>query len=431
MENVKKHDFGTKLLNELMVDIIGALIPGVLFIIVVFLSVILPLFVYYDGSPVLESILGESGFWWVLLIVCIFFAYVVGHIFYRADIAEPDKLDVQKQVIKVVNDVKKDITSSACRYEETEKKYRRLLAVEIKILEKRIDDPIEGKQWTTFNKYLKSRCVYAVNSLSSKGGNLVKNEDIFCVLFPEDITMNGDLRLSEDSNKVIEEYKCYFKFMENEFPLNLQYAVIYYCILHNQMDIGCATSKRCDFPYTNYYKYLLKRDLTALLKHVDWHTVAGRSKNKINALKIKIQVFANEAYALINKNESHIRMSSSTWHLSNLLKIVTAMSTTVFFILLLEQSQWGSNRVENVYYIAVLCPLLMLFLVLYVRRSIVRYIHYQRMREIQYTLQIYDQFKDIIDYRRNLYSGKIIPKSESDSDRKDCEVKVDAKIFQL
>lgn len=93
METVKKHDFGTKLLNELMVDIIGALIPGVLFIIVVFLSVILPLFVYYDGSPVLESILGESGFWWILLIVCIFFAYVVGHIFYRADIAEPDKLD--------------------------------------------------------------------------------------------------------------------------------------------------------------------------------------------------------------------------------------------------------------------------------------------------------------------------------------------------
>lgn len=53
------------------------------------------------------------------------------------------------------------------------------------------------------------------------------------------------------------------------------------------------------------------------------------------------------------------------------------------------------------------------------------------MREIQYTLQIYDQFKDIIDYRRNLYSGKIIPKNVSDSDRKDCEVKVDAKIFQL
>lgn len=51
-------------------------------------------------------------------------------------------MDVQKQVIKVGNDVKKDITSSACRYEETEKKYTRLLTVEIKILEKRIDDPI-------------------------------------------------------------------------------------------------------------------------------------------------------------------------------------------------------------------------------------------------------------------------------------------------
>lgn len=108
------------------------------------------------------------------------------------------------------------------------------------------------------------------------------------------------------------------------------------------------------------------------------------------------------------------------------------MSTVVFFLLLLERIlKDGQYCVGNIYYIAVLCPLLMLLWVLYVRYSITRYIHYQRMREIQYTLHIYDQFKDIIEYRRNLYSGKIVPERESVSVRKDCEVKVDAKIVQL
>ena len=39
----KKHsDIGTKLMNELMVDIIGAVIPGLLFIVVVIISIAIP-----------------------------------------------------------------------------------------------------------------------------------------------------------------------------------------------------------------------------------------------------------------------------------------------------------------------------------------------------------------------------------------------------
>lgn len=37
---------------------------------------------------------------------------------------------------------------------------------------------------------------------------------------------------------------------------------------------------------------------------------------------------------------------------------------------------------------------------LYIRYKIPRYIHYQRLREIQYTLQIYDQYIDIIEFRK-------------------------------
>ena len=36
----------------------------------------------------------------------------------------------------------------------------------------------------------------------------------------------------------------------------------------------------------------------------------------------------------------------------------------------------------------------------YIIYKIPQYIHYQRLREIQYTLQIYDQYKDIIEFRK-------------------------------
>lgn len=180
--------------------------------------------------------------------------------------------------------------------------------------------------------------------------------------------------------------------------------LIFYCILHCQMDIGCATSGRCDFPYTNYYKYLLKRNMGELLEHVNWFTIEDRSKNRINSLKIKIKIFANEVYALINKNESHIRMSSSTWHITKVLLVVTGVSFFVFFakaFIMIKDSGIWANITQ---YIAFVLPLSMLLLVAYIRSSVVKYIHYQRMREIQYTLQIYHQFKSIIDFRQQLYS---------------------------
>lgn len=436
MENSKKHDLGTKLLNELMVDIIGALIPGFLFIIVVFISVVLPLIIYYDGdNGFLKAIFKSGGFWWVLLIICVFFSYVVGHIFYRADISVPDKIDVRRQVKRFLKNVKESLKSSKCSDDEIEK-YKDLLRREIDILKGRLGKIIgeaksSNKDVKEHFKYLSEACVEALNELASNNGNLNISK-IQQVLFPEDIIKNGEFALSPNSENVIKEYKDYFDSIEQTCSKELLDLVICYCILHNQMDIGCATSDRGDFPYTNYYKYLLKRNMLKLLEHVDWYRMEERSKNKINSLKVKIQIFANEAYPLINKNESHIRMSSSTWHMSSLLFIVTIASSICFAVILFcNMFTDSSDNLKYIHYMAVILPLAMLLLVSYIRYNITHYIHYQRMREIQYTLQIYDQFKDIIDYRRNLYSGKIVPKSESDSDRKECEVKVDAKIFRL
>lgn len=67
---------------------------------------------------------------------------------------------------------------------------------------------------------------------------------------------------------------------------------------------------------------------------------------------------------------------------------------------------WCGKDDSTLYILAFLLPCCMFFFVLYIRRSITKYIHYQRMREIQYTLQIYDQTKEIIKFRQKYYATK-------------------------
>ncbi len=98
--------------------------------------------------------------------------------------------------------------------------------------------------------------------------------------------------------------------------------MVAYIVLHMQNESGCATEKRCDFPYMSYYKYLLKRRQYKLLKYVMWINSPARTKNQINNYKIELQLHVPNAYSIISKNESHIRMASSTWHVAKTVKVI-------------------------------------------------------------------------------------------------------------
>lgn len=103
-------------------------------------------------------------------------------------------------------------------------------------------------------------------------------------------------------------------------------------ILHMQNESGCATEDRCDFPYMSYYKYLLKRELKSLLQYVKWSTPATRTKNQLNQYKIELQLHVSNAFSIITKNESHIRMASSSWHVA---KVIKGMSFWIGGVMLL------------------------------------------------------------------------------------------------
>lgn len=421
----KKHsDIGTKLMNELMVDIIGAVIPGLLFIVVVIISIALPCCIYMGPTIMdkLAELLKGSG-WWVMLVVCIIFSYVVGQIFYRADIFFPDSKDVMRQVKK---NIKRVATNK-----NNKKGLLESIKQQIEILNDRFQEsPALQDKFIT---------LYTACTLFSRNNGEINIAALQAILFPEDFNITKDHeiegRLSDESRDVINTYKRLIRHYGNNYYSKKEILDLtaYYCILYCQMDLGCATAKRCEFPYLNYYKYLLKRNLIDLLKYVDWYTVEERTKNKVNSLKIKIQIFASEAYALINKNESHIRMSSSTWHISKLLIIIALMASVVTFIplcvslrdnmdsthenvtstheiilsqkediLSIQENNGDPNNMMTIpnCTIAFVAPFLMLLFVLYIKNRITKFIHYQRMREIQYTLQIYEQCEDIIKTRQ-------------------------------
>ena len=424
----KQSDIGTKLMNELMVDIIGAVIPGLLFIVVVIISIAIPCCIYLGPTIMdkLAELLKGSG-WWVMLIVCIIFSYVVGQIFYRADIFYPDSKDVMRQVKK---NVKRVVTNK-----NNKKRLFELIKQQVKILKDRFQESSALQ-----DKFI---TLYTACTLFSRNNEEINIAALQAILFPEDFNITSDHeiegQLSDESRDVINTYKRLIRHYGNNVYTKKEILdlAVYYCILYCQMDLGCATAKRCEFPYLNYYKYLLKRNLIDLLKYVDWYTVEERTKNKVNSLKIKIQIFASEAYALINKNESHIRMSSSTWHISKLLIIITFIASVITFIplclsmrdsmdsmhenvtstqeIILSQKEDAVSIQENNtsfqgdpnymmpvhnYCIAFAAPFLMLLFVIYIKNRITKFIHYQRMREIQYTLQIYEQCEDIIKARQ-------------------------------
>ena len=158
-------------------------------------------------------------------------------------------------------------------------------------------------------------------------------------MFPEDFVDENDRAfekttydcLTKESKNILIEYEDLFKNKRSSYYAEegIRGLAICFCVLFMQMDAGCASETRCEFPYVNNYKYLLKRGMYELVEHVDWVTTEGRTKNKINQKKIEIQIFASEAYALINKNESHIRMSSSTWHSTRPLMLLTGVMTVL------------------------------------------------------------------------------------------------------
>lgn len=412
----ERYEFnGGKLAHELMVDILGGLIPGALFLFSTILCVVAPLICYAEPSNNFGPLLKDSDWFWIVAFLSfLLLSYVIGHLFSRADIKVPDRFDIRREqkkkiialfsgmpknkskaCVHVLKLLKEEVTPLKLNFEEyfakinksynsdkSDKNNKNPYSQDFKNSCENLENLINVVTKVLENATLEDSCIYYFPSINDNTLIDIESFDkeLLSILFPElstsidkckGLVSNSDISIDAvrtllNFRKILPTCFSHFKGLNEKFILisrlifslrwrlinkikiNLEseawihsytsrrefdhssietvYAInihqflenliVGYLILHLQNESGCCTEERCDFPYISYYKYLLKRDKLELLKLVSWTTPSSRTKNQINDYKIELQTKVPNAYSIISRNESHIRMASSSWHVA-------------------------------------------------------------------------------------------------------------------
>lgn len=497
IEDDDRYEFkGVKIAHELMVDILGALIPGALFLFCTIVCIVFPIICYLSPNTHFGFLLKDANWFWIVAFLSfLILSYVIGMLFYRADIKEPDRNDIRREQLKKLKILSEDFSDRSIAQllkqeieplENTLKKYQHGHYCTLDSKSSRQSYVSFDDETNVYGKKFLNNCKTCIDYISCKYLGDLKTESnsgfndaefqkaILGVLFPEcELNTNSESKSYTNSEgmskndwtsnpfsilfpsiinpakeavkvinkssviiRVIKQYKdnhkkidtkdidsiwkkyhqkneeSYTPISYDKDDIDLYRLAICYMVLHMQNESGCATEDRCDFPYMSYYKYLLKRGLTDFLKYVNWHNPSARTKNQLNKFKIILQLNVPNAYSILAKNESHIRMASSSWHVAKVIKKISRYSlwASVLFLIIelpishedfLMQKEYNSFILY--YYkhyfvsafIAILFPLLTRYLSRYIIKNVPKFIHYQRLREIYYTLNVYLQWEEV------------------------------------
>ena len=507
-DGAKYADFreGIKTINEFLIDLIGALIPGIIFIFSIIFSIIVPIIIIFEGQfinvtntnvskvDLLVSNILQGWFWMVLFFTILILAYAIGNIFYRLDIKKIDRKSFNYEKRRCfVDEIRPKIETLLgwhnFRYIRLKYLYRafhtfiyHVFARNKKMVTKNIKKE-RGKfiadYWLLLVDHLsnKDREILAMNKpiftnlLIKKSPNEAvkilnnlayfiyqnKNGIIVDLVHENDKTENlkkgkvkkqkgntiNETKVEEVLKKIYEMYevekdneqaeiiekflhpymstsilKDYIKIdnsVKNDKADNAAYLVAagWYFIFLLRSEAACDNGKDCQFPYEYYNTYLIKRGENHLLDHVKWcNDERSRSKNALNKLKLKLQLIAPADYNILVKNEAHIRMSSSSWYVSRaIMKISGFIAITMIVMLLFyifkdkifECFTFIKNLGNNAFFempvipliiavIIISLPSMVFFLNLFIYNSAIKYLHYQRLREIFFVLQVYDEY---------------------------------------
>lgn len=494
MKGTKRGHSGVRLFDELMVDLMGALIPGVLFNFSLVICFVLPIIIYKISSSQPNEIAefindshtlvftGSSTslggwFWFAAFLTFLILSYIAGHVFFRSDINKTDREDIRRRIKQNTKDVIALFLNKKNRIEL--KEIKDMVQSELDLIKKDIrtipglcDSFHEEKniiKRLCKSKKKKDTCVEIsnekdlrlllenINSLINSFESLEPAQPnlyelILPIIFPHKEKPGNknnqcnpwskNINLKETENKIFEFYfkeakyiirvlscsrfvKAYYKIIhkfsylkwfystqkkycktltKKDFDANQMTSLLAcFLILQIQNDTGCSHwDFQSDYPYNDYYKYLMKRNELELIRYVDWSQAGARTKNKVNRMKIDVQLDYPDAYAIINKNESHIRMASSSWYVARFVKIMAIICAAVLFVFAImghfdnETKELISSFVyipEKIIVLAILPPSLLAFLLYFLQHQIIKFIHYQRLREIFFTLYIYHKLK--------------------------------------
>jgi hypothetical protein len=168
------------------------------------------------------------------------------------------------------------------------------------------------------------------------------------------------------------------------------------------------------FPYGFLKEYLLERGFIDLANYVPWAGTdfinttkdpatsnrTKRTKHFINIKKLEVKQKSSGLYFDIVKNEAHIRLMSSIWYGAKALLALSLLGFVMALIAnaihLLRPSSFANTisatragTLQLPYADSIVLPLLVFLSSFWARRSIGRFFHYQRVREIVFVLQAY------------------------------------------
>jgi hypothetical protein len=153
-----------------------------------------------------------------------------------------------------------------------------------------------------------------------------------------------------------------------------------------------SRSEGAQFPYSHLGEYLEARGLDGLAAHVPWrgkaNSIDNRSKMFINILKIRLQAWNPRKCGDITRNEAHVRMMSSSWYAAQLLQwVYLALLALILAAWSLHQA-WQHQFQPGFQFLSLIVTVLLvlLFAAMLLRRAIVTFLHYQRVREIVFVL---------------------------------------------
>lgn len=153
-------------------------------------------------------------------------------------------------------------------------------------------------------------------------------------------------------------------------------------------DNNKSTNFIIEFPYRYLKKYFEHRKLNhlATLIHWDDKDLKARSKTFINTLKIRLQFYHPDKINNIIKNEAHIRLMSSIWHLLKYIKKISLFCVIINLLIFSIGIIWIIKSIPYML-ISLFLSTLIFFITLLGKREIESFFHYQRVREIFYVLE--------------------------------------------
>ena len=375
------------------VEILGALIPGFLFICICCL---------YGIILAMPQI--SLSFTWPVFIVFILLSIGVGFFLFLLDISRPDRKSIKRSI-------KNEIERAKKRFKKQDIYNEAFIDNEFINRADRMYKTLERAPLFFWDERNAAYGLYSALVVTMDTCKEIKmsNEKLslpLCLrfVFPG---MSSNMAPPLDRLSIVHQYQrricpnCH-----THLNFNLSFKLAMLCILDIQCETGCIDYKgendnniyglinenSSTYPYPFYYKYLLSHNKPHLLNNIIWdlYAIVGRSSMNL----YEYGIYGNpQVHSRIRDKEAYIRMQSSLWYMSTILKWTTPIIFVAHLLYVLFPKLWWNENIWQILHSIIGIPLFTFILIFILsetlQRTILEKFHDMRMDEIQEIMSVH------------------------------------------